>query len=384
MKTILLLFVIKVAAGCTLGLVNHFLLRNTTDYDTYNQLGIAEYHTLFSDPALFFTDIFKSNYTGYGEYFGSTGSYWNDLRTNIIFKVLGIMNIFSGGNYYINSLFFNFISFLGHVALYRVFITVYPKRNSAVIVGCFLLPSVLYFSSGIHKDLIIFTALCIFCYSLFFLLRKGVSRKRIFFLIASFLVMLVIRNFIAVIVLPWALAWFISSRYRIAPAKVFLSVGLLLALGVLGLHYTAPAYDPLRVIVAQQQSFLSLDDAATEFQTDTLTPGIKSFVVAAPSAIRHAWLSPYPGEFQSPFIHLFSAEMVLYWILFFIMLIFPLPNGATTRDFIWFGLACSFSVLFFTGYITPAAGALIRYRSIYLPFILTPVLASIDWKRLFS
>ena len=383
-KTILFLFVLKIAAGCTLGLVNHFLLQHSTDYDSYNDLGIVEYHMLFSDPSRFFTDIFTSNYAGYGDYFGSSGSYWNDLRGNILLKVLGIMNIFSRGNYYINSLYFNFICFFGHVALYRVFITVYPKQKLPVIAGCFLIPSLLYFSSGIHKDLIIFTAVCIFCYCLFFLLARGISGKKIFFLIASFLTILLIRNFIAVILLPCALAWFISSRYTIRRVKVFGTAAVVLALLAGALHYSTPQYDPLKVIVAKQQAFFGLGKAATDYHNDTLTPGIKSFVLAAPVAIRHAYLSPYPGEFHTRFIHFFSAEMILCWGLFILMLVFPVHHSATSRDFIIFGLAFSFVVLLFTGYITPAAGALIRYRSLYLPFIMTPILACINWRKIFK
>ena len=381
-KTIILLFLVKIAAGCALGLVNHLMMHNTTDYDVYNSLGVTENRHLFSDPHLFFTDIFKSNYADYGEYFGSSGSYWNDLRTNIIFKVLGVMDIFSRGNYYINSLFFNTITFFGHIALYRVFSHVYPGKKIQSIVGCFLLPSMLYFSSGIHKDPIVFTAMAVFCYSLYVSLDCGFSRKRLFSLLLSFLTVLLIRNFIAVIALPFAVAWFISSRYKIKPAFVFPVMILVVGAAICTMHFSSEKYDPLRVVVQKQQSFFALSTASTAYYNDTLTPSIRSFVTATPKALAHAYLSPYPGEFDRLYINLFSIELTAYLLVLFLWVLFPLRTGAGSNPFIFFCFLFTFTVFLFSGYITPAAGALIRYRSIYLPFIITPLLAGINWKRI--
>ena len=382
-KVIILLFLVKIAAGCALGLVNHFMMHNTTDYDVYNSLGLVEYHNLFSNPRLFFTDIFKSNYADYGEYFGSAGSYWNDLRTGILLKVLGVMDIFSRGNYYINSLFFNMIAFFGHIALFRVFIHIYPGKKLQVIVGCFLLPSMLYFSSGIHKDLIVFTALAVFCYSLYVSLDCGFTRKRFIFLLLAFLIMLLIRNFVAVIALPFAVAWFISSRYKLKPAIVFPVMILVVGAALCMMHFGPEKYDPLRVVVEKQQSFFALGTASTQYHNDTLAPTIKSFAFSAPKALAHAYLSPYPGEFDRLYINLFSVEITTYLLVFFLWVLFPVRTGAGSNSFIFFCVLFSFAVFLFTGYITPSAGALIRYRSIYWPFIFTPLLAGVNWKRVF-
>ena len=381
-QIIILLLLVKITAGCVLGLMNQYQMHNATDYDLYNNLGIIEYRHLFSDPHLFFTDIFKSNYSQYGEYFGSTGSYWNDLRTNIILKVLGIMDIFSRGNYYINSLFFNTIAFFGHIALFRVFNSLYTRKKLQVIAGCFLLPSMLYFSSGIHKDLIVFTALAVFCYSLYVSLDCGFTLKRILFILFSFFSILLIRNFIAVVLFPFASAWFISCRYKIKPAPVFSVMMMVVAVAVCLMHFGPEKYDPLRVVVEKQQSFFALGTGSTQYNNDTLAPAIKSFAFAAPRAFTHAYLTPYPGEFENIFLNLLSVEIIAYLVLFCLWMFFPLRQGERANPFIYFCFLFSFAVFLFIGYITPAAGALIRYRSIYLPFILTPILAGIHWKRL--
>ena len=381
LPTVLLLFTVKILAGIAVGLASQYIFKDNSDYYHTNQYGIQEYHSLINTPKIFFTDIFFSNYAERGEFFGSKGSYWNDLRYNIIYKVLAFTNIFSQGNYYINSLFFNFVSFLSCILLYRVFKDVYPLKKWAVIIGCFLLPSTLYFGSGIHKDLIVLTAISVFCYALHFGLKQGFRVKKISFLILSFLAILLVRNFIAVILLPCAATWFISYKYRLLAVKSFAT---LLAAGILGtiaLHYISEKVDPLQIVVNKQQAFFSAGKANTDYTIDTLQPTVKSFFTEAPSALRHSFFSPYPGEFSNFYMNIFSVEIIIYWLLFLIMLITRNRSNKTWNSFIIFGITFTFLIFLFTGYITPAAGALIRYRSIYFPFLMIPILCEINSKK---
>jgi uncharacterized membrane protein len=292
-KTTVTLFALKVAAGVCLGLINHFFFKGTNDYDLYNKYGIEENYNLIHHPYRFFTDIFQSNYNDYGEFLGTTHSYWNDLRVNIIVKVLGFLNIFSRGNYYVNSIFFNLFGFFGHVALYRIFKNIFPCRKTAVIIGCFLLPSTLYFSSGIHKDLIIFASMGLLCYGLYFSFRQHFTAKKITLIIVSFITILLIRNFVALVLLPFIAAWFMSEKLKLKPAMVYGVLILFMLTGTLFLHYFIPAADPLQMVTKRQEEFLGLPPGSTQYQMDTLHSTVKTFIMATPAAIRHAFISPY-------------------------------------------------------------------------------------------
>ena len=384
LPTVLLLYSIKVAAGIAVGLASYYLFNYQTDYFQTNLYGVQEYHSLLNSPKVFFTDLFKSNYTETGEFFGSSASYWNDLRFNIIYKVLAFTNIFSRGNYYINSLFFNFVSFISIFLLYKVFINVYPAKKWQVIIGCFLLPSTLYFSSGIHKDLIVLTALSVFCYSLYFGLIKGFTGKKIGYLLLSFLTILFIRNFIAVILLPSAITWVIAYKYKLSAIKSCAALFVAAIVGTILLQQFSPKNNPLLIVVEKQQAYFALGKAHTDYKMDSLQPTIKSFAQQAPSALRHSFLSPYPTEFQNLYMNLFSLEMIVYWMLFVLMLTFPAKIRYNNSEFIVFGVTLAFLIFLFTGYNTPAAGALVRYRSIYFPFIIIPILCNINWNRLWE
>ena len=385
MPTVLALFTIKVLAGIAVGLASHYILHDKTDYYRTNFYGIEEYHSMLQTPKVFFTDLFTSNYAERGEFFGSKASYWNDLRFNIIYKVLAFTNILSRGSYYINSLFFNFVGFIGSVLLYKVYINIYPKKKWQGIIGCFLLPSTLFFGSGIHKDLIVLTALSVFCYSVYFGLLTGFNGKKIIYLALSFLTILFIRNFVAMILLPCALTWVISKKYNLSAIIGFATLLVLGLIGTIVLNKFSVMLDPLKIVVDKQQAFFALGKANTDYKMDTLQPTVKSFITQLPAALRHSFLSPYPTEFKNGYMVLFSLEMITYWILFLLMCFLPYQvKSNNVNIFIVFGITFAFLILLFTGYITPAAGALIRYRSIYFPFLITPILCKINWQKIFK
>jgi hypothetical protein len=380
-KTTLILFTIKIGVGIFGGLISHFLFFDKTDLYGYTLQGLVEYNNLIHHPKIFFTDSIHSNYgDNLGEFFGSNNSFWNDLRNNILLKTIGILNIFSRGNYYINSLFFNVAGFIGHVALYKIFKPIYPKQYWAVISGCFLLPSTLYYTSIIGKDIMVFVPLSIFCYALYFSLQKSFTTKRICALLISFLAILFIRNFIAIILLPCAFVWYVSVRYKIQAYKVFAVLFLCSFFGIYLVQWVA---NPLAIVVAKQQAFFALGNASSQYENYVLQPTIKSFIAATPTALRHAFLSPYLTEFNNIYLNMFAAEMVLYLLLFLLYFIFPCKNNSTNKEFIAFALVFTFLIFLFTGYITTNAGSLVRYRSIYLPFLMLPVLCGINWERLF-
>ncbi len=379
---VLLLFVIKISVGITGGLVSHFLMHDNTDQYGYTLQGLIEYDNLIHHPKKFFTDSLPSAYNNnLGEFFGSRNSFWNDVRNNILIKTIGVFNILSRGNYYINSLFFNFVGFFGHVALFKVFKHIFPKQHWAIIVGCFLLPSSLYFTSLIGKDMIVFTALGIFCYALYFSLENGFTKKKLVYILLSFICILLIRNFIAVILLPCALAWYVGSRYKIKPIKVFGSLFFLAFIGIVLSQFLQDKYDPLNIVVDKQQAFFSLGMAKSQYQNDTLQPTIKSFVTAAPTALRHSFLSPYPTEFDNIYLNGFAAEIILYIALALLMFVFPNKKNGL-YPFIIFCFALALLIFLFSGYITTNAGALVRYRSIYFPLFITVILCKIKWERI--
>ena len=158
-KTLLVLFFIRILSLLVGSYINLYVLP-VSDSVTFHNMGIEEFNLLFHNPHQYFINFFHNPYTnGYSRFFDDYHSYWNNIRSILIAKMLSVFDIFSLKNFWINTLFFNFLVFFGCVGLYKVFIHVFPKCFYQLIFCIFLLPSALFFSAMIHRDGLIFLSI---------------------------------------------------------------------------------------------------------------------------------------------------------------------------------------------------------------------------------
>lgn len=371
--TLLLLFLIKIAAGLCIGWISVTYFYGS-DYGAANMYGWAEYLILINDPYRFLTSLFDAGYSeGYGGVFDSVNSFWHDLAGNCLYKLLAIFNIFSRGNYYINILFLNVIGFIGHIALFRVFNDVYKNKKWPVMAGCFLLPSTLYFSSGLHKDNLIFTFVCVFSYALYFSISRTPSLKKTFWLLAAALILFLIRNFVLVALLPASIGVWLALKKGYVWRSYF-TVYVIFLITLFSTVLLSPGKNPLHIITQKQQDFLALGKATTQVEMDTLQPTIASFMSQLPSSFERGFLRPYFWETSAPYLFLPGLEILFYLMLILFALLSKPRDSLSPHPFSLFGILSACTILLFIGYVVPNLGAIIRYRSLYLPFFLIPAL----------
>ncbi len=382
-KVVLGLFLIKVLAGIAIGWISIHIYGPGNDYWDVNDYAREEYRLLLTDPAKYFSNLFVSDYTdGFSGVFNSYNSYWNDLRNNIIIKLVSVFNIFSRGDYYINSLFFNFIVFFGHVILYRLFTKIYPGKNILVIIGCFLLPSTLYFVSGIHKDGIVFLLLAIIIYSVYqSLTKESFNARRVLLICISMFFLFLIRNVVLLLLLPALFAWILSVKTKWSTMLCFGSVYLFTGFLFFGIG-SVSGVEPMQIVIQKQADYMELKGAATQIELTALQPNFKSFLLNAPRAFNHSMLRPVPWD--QPVTSLLPFGLELYFYLFLVLMLVFFRNKELTVDkaFLFFILFFLITVFLIIGYIVPNLGSLVRYRSLYLPLIITPVLCSLNWSKM--
>lgn len=380
-RVFITLFLIRVICGLVNGYINLYYYP-ISDAIEFHKQGLAEYHTLFNNPYGYLTNIFHSNYNNYSNFLESSGSFWNDLRTNIIAKVLSIFNIFSGKNFFINGLFFNFLVFFGAVYFYRVFIKIFPKHQLIIIICTFLLPSVVYFTSGIHRDGLIFLSLSIVIYNIQIIIERKTYLWKNIFLIMIFLgLILLLRNFVFITVVPALIAWLIAERL---PKFAFLSfAGVYLITIVLffcsGIIF--PGLDLPRHVSSKQLEFIELAKyGASAININPLYPTFRSFLSNAPEALNHSLMRPYLTEKFNLLYTPVAIEIFVYEFLFLLFIFFK--NKKKANPFTYFCLFLSISMFLIIGYTIPIIGAIVRYRSIYFPFLLIPIVCHIDWMKI--
>lgn len=380
-RILIALFLVRVIAGLLNGYLN---LNYFRDSDTvfFQQEGIAEYHLLFNHTAEYFTNIFHSNHNNsYSGFLESSDSYWNDTRSNLIVKMLSVFNIFSGKNFYINTLFYNFLVFFGAVALYKVFIRIFPSYSFVVIAGIFLLPSVIYFTSGIHRDGLVFLSLSMLMYHVFYLLRnKEFSWKRILIALLSLALILLLRNFVFITLAPALIAWIWAERRPQFSFLIFSGVYFFVAILFFCSGFFSPKFDLPAHVSSRQLAFIQISrNGASAININPLYPNFRSFLNNTPQAINHSLMRPYLTEHLNFLYVLAGFEILFYEMLFLLFLLFPKKHP--TAPLVYFSVFFSITMFLVIGYTIPIIGAIARYRSIYFPLLLIPVICHTDWNK---
>ena len=381
-KIIIGLFVLKVFTGCAYAVI---MMQSNGLSDTifFHKEGLKEYNLLLNDPKQYVINFFHSGYqNGYDGLLSSQNSYWKDLQGNIIIRFLSVCNIFSFGNYYINVIFYNFVIFFGGIGLYRVYDRIYPNKKYLLVATCFLLPSLLIYTSTIHKEGLIFAAIGLAVYNMYATLNNNRFnwRQLIYILLAMSFIFLQ-RNYVLLAMLPAILAWVVVSKKKYSS---FLTFSIIYFLGIFiffTAHFLSPKLNLPQSIINKQVDFQQLSTASTYIQSDTLQPNFKSFIIIAPQAFDHGFLRPFFTDMKLSASLLPVAFEIFIYEIIFLLFIFFRDKKINADPFIYFGFFFGVSILLIIGYTIPIIGAIIRYRSIYLPFLLTPVLCTINWQK---
>ena len=378
--TLILLFCIKVFAGLLYAWY-YLLPANYSGSDTYRffNASLAETDVLLKNPVLFFKELFTHHYTNSGNIFIANQSYWNDLKSNIIIKLLAVINVFTIKNYYAAIVFFNFLFFFGLVGFYRLIQAIITTNKWMLIIVIFLMPSFLFWSSGVHKDGLIFSALGIIFWQFYLGLKSHFSIKKIVLITILMGLIFGLRNFIFFILLLNLLALYLSNGSN-KPKLIFVSsysVGIILFFST---SIFSPKINLPNYVVIKHQEFTQLEGRSS-FNTKELQPSVKSFIEYLPTAVDIAFLRPHFNESKNKSYLLACFENIIVVIVILFGLVFRKKNVQIPNIF-WACWLFALSILLIEGYTITFSGAIVRYKSLAIPFIIAPIAALFDVYKL--
>lgn len=377
-------FLVKIAAGCFYGYIHSKSPYYPDKIDTWKFYfeSLPETKLLLKNPLLFFNHLFGNGYESMDKPFlQTTNNYWNDFKHNIMIGLMSVFNLLSGKNYYINIIFYNFITLFGCVAFYR-FCSFYFKANYKIIfIIALCLPSFLFWGSGFHKEGLLFTALSFILYTSHRIIYHKLQFTTVFIFCSSVLFLLLIRSYLFLFLTPFLLVWIVLQYYpklNTRIAYVCITIFFILFFFNIGNFYenvNLPKYTS-----NAQLEFKSLG-GNTAIAVDTLYPNAKSFLHHLPTSLQNAFLQPNVKQLNLTYLPSFIEN----WLLLFLCLLTIFfnkrnPKNATSYLFLLF----SFFGLLFIGYTVPITGAIVRYKSILTPFLLVAILQSIDWEKLLA
>ena len=383
---LVIIFLLKVMAGIFYGWIGIYYGQMAQMIDTwaYHVESLKEYHLLTTHPIDFFTSLFHNSYEGgYTNFLSSKNSWWNDVKANFLIKIMAVFDLFSFGNYYVNVIFYSFISLFGPMAVYRIMKDVFPRQKVPLLIAVFLVPSFIYWTSGLHKEGLIFVGLSLIMYHFYFGFKeKRFTAFRVLMVVVGVVLMLILRNFLVLPLISPIIAWMLCYRMKIKPVVVFTTVFAIFLLLFFTVKYIVPGVDLPQSVVDKRQDFIQLQGHSSVAVND-LKPTFFSFLQNAPEAFSLSILRPYPSDVR----HLLSLAAALETsaiLLFFLVFLFWRKKGVHLSPLLLFCIFFSVGVLFMVGYSVNNLGAIVRYRCIVFPLLLAPMAAKIDWRRINS
>lgn len=375
------LFLIKVMAGIVYGLFYSQMNNYLSAADTWRFFNESKTETklLLTEPLRYLGNIFENPYDKqYRHLFSPVNSYWKDLKELYMVKLVSVFNLFSGSRYYVNVIFYSFITFFGPIAFMRIMNDVFPGKKYIIAIGSFLIPSFLFWTSGIHKDGFVFMLLALAAFLFYFGWKENkLNWKRYLFIFLLILLIFPVRNHVVLATIPAFAAWWLAERFFTQKWIAFALVTVLCITAFFTSKYIHPKLDLPISIVMRQKDFNKLGGNSMLPQRD-LKATFSSFFKNAPQALNHTLARPYLTEIDSPLYLLSALELVALWLIIFIWF-FRFNDNPYKHSVVLFFLMLSIALLLLTGYIVPQLGAIVRYRSIFLPLIMVPILATSIW-----
>jgi len=356
-------FVIKIGVACFYG---YWFSKRMEEADTwwFHNESLKETELLRHHPYQFLTNLFQADYVNSGGLFDVFG-FWNDLKSNIIIKLLAMLNVFSNGNYYVNTIFYSFITFWGFVFLYRfVEQTIAAKPSIITWLALCFTPSCLFWTSGIHRDGLILLCIGFILYQLskkFTLLSTKIIG--LLNILATFILLFLLRNYVALLLAPIIIAWFFKQFTDLSFHKTVAVLYLVVVL----VFFSSSAVQ--QNIINRKTEFEALQGNSRLPQLNLL-PTATSFMKAIPTSLNRVFLQPYIWNSEGIMEVIAAAEN----IFFFIFIAYCLFKRTTQHDntnkinFLPLYVFC-FSALLLIGLIVPFVGAIVRYKAIFIMLI---------------
>lgn len=372
LRQVVLFYGAKIAMGCLYG---YIFKRFYNGDDTWilNNDSRQQYKRLTEETPLFFKELFvyPSPASAYPAFFNGS-SYWQQLEFLVTTKLMAPFNAVSGGNYYINILFFNFLTFWGGYFLYKLFSAQFGKNNLAMA-AIFFFPPTLFWLSGYRSEgfLFLFTGFLLYYFGN--ALQKRTWKHTLAITISIFF-LFIFRIGFAILLIPGLLVWAISVKTKINPIKVagYVYGALLLLIFVSSILSKEKNF--FSFVANRQHEFLALK--GTRFNLSPLENSFTSFVKVFPQAVLNVSIRPYLWEAKGALQWMVAIEnLFVFVIVLFSLLRKPSRLFIAVRHplimCLLLILACNYLII---GYTVPFPGAIVRYKII--PELLLLIMAA--------
>ncbi len=373
-QLLVFVFSLKTFSAILFGYLFKEGLINGRDTFLYFKDGNVIYDTLKSNPLIYlklaigandFTPVPKSllPYT-------DAMNYWFDNSNYFVVRLNAIIRLFSFGIYNVHAVIFAFLSFIGAYNLYLFFEDkVVSKRMLKFIL--FGIPSIIFWTSGVHKEAIVIFSLGVILRSVDSILNLRNTKTNMVFAFLGLIILGYTRIYLLAFLLPLIAAIIIYSRFDLKQSsfKMFTACIVVFVLLAFVVDIYVPEFSVINEFLVRRATFLNAHGNMS-FPVESFPHNISALMILLWEAITNPFIRPLPNDCNKFLSYLASFETYTLLMLLFALLVASDKRALITNPYAIFSIFFGLSTLFLIGLIVNNSGAIVRYRSVAIPFIL--------------
>lgn len=306
--------------------------------------------------------------------------YYRLRNSSFVVQLHGFLHLISFGYYSVHIVLFSFFSFIG---LFNIcfFLEKNIQFNQLIkYFFVFLLPSILFWVSGAHKDAIIMLGVGITLRAIYEMQQQKLGF--VLLLLFGLYISLSVRIYTGALLLP-AIFSFVLSSYSKRPLLIFAGIYGLSILAFFTLPFIDERLNFPELFIFIQNTFLSFK-GNSNFSMPMLEPTFWSFMKFTPHALMNVFFRPFIQNLHSPFLLFSFLNNMLLILISICCIVFSNTKRFTLKQkrvlyfllFFWI----SYSILI--GLTVTNTGAMVRYRTTGVVFQLLLLLSILDSNKL--
>jgi hypothetical protein len=318
---------------------------------------------------------------------------FEDTSSYFMVRVTVFLLFLTFTTYSCSALFFAFFSFLSSLYLYKVLYRKYPELHKQLAIAIFFIPSVFFWGSGLFKDSLTFSGLCLVTGGALNVLDLYKPLKSSLLIALGAFLILNIKAYILLSLAP-CLGFYIfySYNHKIKSAVIrkfsvplFLIVGLgagYLFLIQISSYSSEWSLDQVQGKAKDMQQWHDMvakiyggDGSGSNYSVGDIGDfSVGGMLSKLPIVLSITFYRPFLWEVKNPFMLLTSLEGILFmWLTYKLFRAHGIKNVFTSLPQNPIALFCfAYAIIFgfAVGYTSYNYGALARYKIPCLPFYL--------------
>ncbi|HWB62294.1 MAG TPA: hypothetical protein VG603_02200 [Chitinophagales bacterium] len=307
---------------------------------------------------------------------------FNENRT--VIRLNALLLFLSFNTYFVHVLFMCFFSLVGWVLMVNAVFTKNETDKILLAVLVLLLPSVLFWASGVMKEPLLVLGLGLIIHGVFNNQNRPLFRNLVS-VTAGTLIVLMAKFFVLVCFVPAAIAFFLFRKKQATGFIVakYLVINTLLLILAFNIYRVSPRVNMAQMLVNKQTHSIKEAEyfnAGSRIQIPAVSTNAASILAVAPVGIWNTIARPYPWEGRNVMMLASAAENLL--VIAFIIVCFWLTYWKAFQNLNMVMFMLNFTLGYFAliGICTPVLGNLARYRAPLLPLLLFALLLNAGFK----